>query len=56
MPDDEAVVDQMIREYGDAKSALRALVGAHRTLEREYELTHAGISYGFSRGWHHGRR
>lgn len=49
-------LDALVQAHsGDLRAALRALLDANATLERELALTLPAVSYGFSRGWHHKR-
>lgn len=49
--------DETIAAYGgDAREAVKALLVANASLEREVDLWAPAVSYGFSRGWHRRRR
>jgi hypothetical protein len=53
----EAAADQAIATCGgDAREAVKALLVANASLEREVALSAPAASYGFSRGWHRRRR
>ncbi|AEH86629.1 hypothetical protein Mesop_2151 [Mesorhizobium opportunistum WSM2075] len=53
----ELAADEAIAANGgDAREAVKALLAANATLEREVALWAPAVSYGFSRGWHRGRR
>ncbi|RWP83788.1 MAG: hypothetical protein EOR11_22665 [Mesorhizobium sp.] len=41
---------------GDAREAVKALLVANASLDREVALWAPAVSYGFSRGWHRRRR
>ncbi|MBZ9871598.1 hypothetical protein LB542_12115 [Mesorhizobium sp. BR1-1-9] len=53
----ELAVDEVIATCGgDAREAVKALLVANATLEREVALWAPAVSYGFSRGWHRRQR
>ncbi|MER8668618.1 hypothetical protein NKH45_15615 [Mesorhizobium sp. M1156] len=53
----ELAVDEVIAICGgDAREAVKALLVANATLEREVALWAPAVSYGFSRGWHRRQR
>ncbi|MEI9412656.1 hypothetical protein O7A60_28485 [Mesorhizobium sp. Ld1326N3] len=41
---------------GDAREAVKALLAANASLEREVAIWAPAVSYGFSRGWHRRKR
>lgn len=53
----ELAADEVIATCGgDAREAVKALLVANATLEREVALWAPAVSYGFSRGWHRRQR
>ncbi|RWC59482.1 MAG: hypothetical protein EOS56_14320 [Mesorhizobium sp.] len=53
----DRATDKAIETYGgDAREAVKALLVANASLEREVALWAPAVSYGFSRGWHRRRR
>lgn len=53
----ELAADQAIAANGgDPREAVKALLAANASLEREVALWAPAVSYGFSRGWHRRKR
>lgn len=53
----ELAADQAIATCGgDAREAVKALLVANASLEREVALWAPAVSFGFSRGWHRRQR
>lgn len=53
----ELAADEVIATCGgDAREAVKALLVANASLEREVALWAPAVSYGFSRGWHRRKR
>ncbi|TIS90603.1 MAG: hypothetical protein E5W89_12055 [Mesorhizobium sp.] len=53
----EVAADEVIATCGgDAREAVKALLVANASLEREVALWAPAVSYGFSRGWHRRKR
>lgn len=53
----ELAVDQAIAaKGGDTREAVKALLVANASLEREVALWAPAVSFGFSRGWHRRQR
>ncbi|RWE82520.1 MAG: hypothetical protein E5W28_00855 [Mesorhizobium sp.] len=53
----ELAADEVIAACGgDAREAVKALLAANASLEREVALWAPAVSYGFSRGWHRRKR
>ncbi|BCG94183.1 hypothetical protein MesoLj131a_30470 [Mesorhizobium sp. 131-2-1] len=53
----ELAADKVIATFGgDPRAAVKALLAANASLEREVALWAPAVSYGFSRGWHRRQR
>ncbi|ARP62597.1 hypothetical protein A9K65_003755 [Mesorhizobium sp. WSM1497] len=53
----ELAADDVIATFGgDPREAVKALLAANASLEREVALWAPAVSYGFSRGWHRRKR
>jgi hypothetical protein len=53
----ELAADEVIATCGgNAREAVKALLVANASLEREVALAAPAVSYGFSRGWHRRKR